>query len=746
MNKKIIITILLTVALSITATAQLFHSLGLGFNGGERQGECSQPRMHIEGNKLFVCTNKGLYSKDLANNSAWQLYGFEGVPLQDYARRGSDILALRYNNGGGFLLLSHDDGKTYEDVTPDFLRGEKYEILLSLAQHPSDPSTLLVSSFYHGILRSTDFGQTWEQLTSFLYGNTAASFIGFHPTRPSIIYNSGEGEIMDGHINISYDGGQTWNDHGNSLGFDGDNCAHSLAFHPTNPDRWIAGGEGCVFLSDDNGQTWSFQDYSKDETRLAYWYISAFDNEHPETVYLAGGLPSSGKNNSSIKLMCSTNGGQSWYESQMMESQMDYDRVNDLQQSRDRLFIYTESDVYAVSKDDLVPQSTDEDQNVDQIIIKEIYCGGCTSDDGSKHFHMDKSIVLYNNCPERVVANNLCFGFATPYNAEANSNTSIYGNDGNLVYEEEGFIPAQNGIWYFPSTLVIEPFQQVVVNVHGAIDNTHTYSQSVNYAFKDYYCMYDPESGYNHTMYYPTPSDVIPTSHYLKTVKFGQGNSWPLSTTSPALFIFQPQDVSPVDFATNADNLWYVPGYSQTPVYACVKVPVEWIIDGVEVFNYASKDNCKKRLTADVDAGYVYLTNKLGHSLYRNVDQEMTEALAENEGKLVYDATQGADPSGIDAEESILKGAHIIYRDYNDSSNDFHERLRCSLRDYHPQGDEPVKGDVNGDGATDVADISAIISVMAGTEAYETADVNEDGTVDVADISSVISIMAGGEK
>jgi hypothetical protein len=53
-----------------------------------------------------------------------------------------------------------------------------------------------------------------------------------------------------------------------------------------------------------------------------------------------------------------------------------------------------------------------------------------------------------------------------------------------------------------------------------------------------------------------------------------------------------------------------------------------------------------------------------------------------------------------------------------------------------------LKGDVNGDGVVDVADISAIISVMAGDANYEKADVNGDGTVDVADISGVITIMA----
>ena len=58
-------------------------------------------------------------------------------------------------------------------------------------------------------------------------------------------------------------------------------------------------------------------------------------------------------------------------------------------------------------------------------------------------------------------------------------------------------------------------------------------------------------------------------------------------------------------------------------------------------------------------------------------------------------------------------------------------------------GPQPgVPGDVNGDNTVDVADISSIISVMAGTASYDNADVNGDGTVDVADISKVISIMA----
>lgn len=113
-------------------------------------------------------------------------------------------------------------------------------------------------------------------------------------------------------------------------------------------------------------------------------------------------------------------------------------------------------------------------------------------------------------------------------------------------------------------------------------------------------------------------------------------------------------------------------------------VPNEWVIDGIEVF---VKDNAKnkKRLTAAVDAGAVEMTGGMGYSLYRNVDKAATEAIAANAGKIVYGYAGGADgatdPSGIDAEASIANGALIIYQDTNNSTNDFHQRAKASIKD-----------------------------------------------------------------
>ncbi len=317
-----------------------------------------------------------------------------------------------------------------------------------------------------------------------------------------------------------------------------------------------------------------------------------------------------------------------------------------------------------------------------QVVIKEIYNGGVMKNDGSGNFQFDKCIILYNNSPVPASLSNLCFGMAPPFNGHANNYN--YDSEGHLTYEAEGFTPALNGIWWFPSTLTIEPYSQIVVNVCGAIDNTQTVSASVNYANSEYYCMYDPASGYSNTSYYPTPSDVIPSSHYLKAVRYGLGNAWALSVTSPAVFVFQTHGVEPADFATAADRQWYDGGsVSQTAL--CIKVPNEWIVDAVEVFGTSFRENSQKRFSADIDAGYALLTNQQGHTVYRNIDKLATDTLPENQGRLVYGYSLGVgsstDPSGIDAEASIAAGAHIVYQDTNNSTADFHERQRCSLRD-----------------------------------------------------------------
>ena len=281
------------------------------------------------------------------------------------------------------------------------------------------------------------------------------------------------------------------------------------------------------------------------------------------------------------------------------------------------------------------------------IIIKEIYVGGCRRDDGSGTFQRDKYIILYNNCPQTVTLSNLCIGITTPFNAYGINNN--YGTDGRLNYADADFIPAFSAIWYLPGGMTFAPYQQMVIALNGAVDHTATYSNSINFADSSYYCTYDPLR-YNSTMFYPSPSSLIPTSHYLRAVKFGDEgeDAWPLSTSSPAIFVFSLDNETPEEFGANADNIYYDGGVASV-ANTCKKVPRRCILDGVEVYSSTSTYN-EKRLTPDIDAGYIMHTPRQGHALLRKTDTQATAS-----------------------------AGHTVYIDTNNSTNDFEQLDRASL-------------------------------------------------------------------
>ncbi len=319
-----------------------------------------------------------------------------------------------------------------------------------------------------------------------------------------------------------------------------------------------------------------------------------------------------------------------------------------------------------------------------QVIIKELYNGGCLSADGLGAYQSDQYFIIYNNSAEPADITNLVFGIGAPY--ESYTANSYYGEDGVLVYEHLDWIPACGALWWFKiESLTLDPFSQIVVAVKNAIDHTATNPNSVDLSKEEYYwmcnvglgMMYDRARGY-------TVSEKIPQEHYLTGKAFASSPSgWPLSTGSPTFFIGKmPRE--------EADALCMdTAGLDKTlgPMFSCIKFPKACVYDALEIWAKGNEAKSHSRFSADVNSNYVLQTPKLGYSVYRNVDKEATEALEENAGKLVYgyaggtdDVGGSTDPSGIDAEASIANGAHIIYSDTNDSFIDFHQRKVFSLK------------------------------------------------------------------
>ena len=322
------------------------------------------------------------------------------------------------------------------------------------------------------------------------------------------------------------------------------------------------------------------------------------------------------------------------------------------------------------------------------LVIKEFYGTGCSYVDAAgktKSYTADRYVKIYNNSSEPYSLDKCGLAMLAPYNAQQN-NTLRDTTSNELKYAKEDWVPAANGVWYFNTSYTLQPYSEITISITGAIDHTQTYANSVDLSNADFVC-YDPESLYKNPTSYPAPSSTIDETHYLKaaTVTGAKGNAWPLSVNSPAFILFEvPKGEDVKTWAADAtlnDN-------TSLKGYQIQKMPKAWILDAIEIYDNANLAKSQKRFTSDIDAGYVAITNGAGYSVYRNVDKEATEALEGNSGRLVYNYSEGTaslengstDPSGIDAEASIKKGARIIYLDTNNSTVDLHQRAKASLK------------------------------------------------------------------
>ncbi len=319
-----------------------------------------------------------------------------------------------------------------------------------------------------------------------------------------------------------------------------------------------------------------------------------------------------------------------------------------------------------------------------QVIIKELYNGGCLSADGLGAYQNDQYFTIYNNSAEIADISDLVFGIGCPY--ESYTNNLYYGEDGVLIYEKEDWIPAGGAIWWFKAeSVTLDPYTSLTVAVASATDHTSVNPNSVDLSKEEYYWMCNVGLGqmYDRARKYAV-SENIPQSHYLTGKAFAMTpTGWPLSTGSPTFFTGKMPREQALALCSDTPAL----DKTQGAMFACVKFPKAHVYDAVEIWTKGNEATSHVRFSADINSNYVLLTPKLGYSVYRNVDKEATEELPENAGKLVYgymggtDDVEGTtDPSGIDAEASIANGAHIIYSDTNNSFVDFHQRKVISLK------------------------------------------------------------------
>lgn len=151
-----------------------------------------------------------------------------------------------------------------------------------------------------GVFRSKDGGKTWEKILS--RGNKAGAIdLILDPTNPNILY-AGFWEVYrkpwtlesggpGGGIFKSTDGGDTWNELTKNPGLPKGTVGKiGITVSPANPDRiWaiVEAEDGGVFRSDNGGGTWSKVNEERRLRQRAWYYTRIYaDPKNADTVYI----------------------------------------------------------------------------------------------------------------------------------------------------------------------------------------------------------------------------------------------------------------------------------------------------------------------------------------------------------------------------------------------------------------------------------------------------------------------------
>ncbi len=194
-----------------------------------------------------------------------------------------------FNSGGkgSGIYISHDAGTTWKRITdkdglPKGILGR-----IGLAIAPSKPNIVyaLVEAKKNGLYKSTDGGNKWTKIADKNIGNRPFYYadIFVDPNNENRIFN------LHSTVTKSEDGGKTFE---SLLPFYSHSGVHpdhhAFWIHPENPNYIIEGNDGGLNISRDGGDTWDFVD----NLPLAQFYHINYDMAVPYNV--CGGMQDNG--------------------------------------------------------------------------------------------------------------------------------------------------------------------------------------------------------------------------------------------------------------------------------------------------------------------------------------------------------------------------------------------------------------------------------------------------------------------
>ena len=233
----------------------------------------------------FVLTadaKRAKWDVDGPHFGGWEIYHLKGSPADPnrlYASQSSSWF-------GQVIQRSNDGGKTWESVGNKFVydgvpgthlwydgtpRPFEFVRVWHLEPSRNDPDTVYAGAQDAALFRSTDGGQTWQELPG-LRGHESASYwqpgaggmclhtVLLDPRLPERIFIA----ISAAGVFRTDDAGKTWRPMNRGLKSDGipdpkaevGHCVHRIAMHPARPGVLFMQKHWDVMRSDDAGESW----------------------------------------------------------------------------------------------------------------------------------------------------------------------------------------------------------------------------------------------------------------------------------------------------------------------------------------------------------------------------------------------------------------------------------------------------------------------------------------------------------